>query len=168
MITKVPRTHTQLHNGCCTSTRSRTSWLSSVPRSPFTSSACPTRCHSDQKKMESRKQQFLHLMMAKKGKELKPNTFLSYADNQAPKIISLWSATRAGKVRKTISLRSWDGLRSCEIVGEPGWQKLTAFRRGQKWPYIFLSNMYLLFRDKCAVFFLQNCKFYSSYYVILW
>ena len=45
MITKVPRTHTQLHNGCCTSTRSRTSWLSSVPRSPFTSSACPTRCH---------------------------------------------------------------------------------------------------------------------------
>ena len=44
----------------------------------------------------------------KKGerKKLKPKTSLSYADNQAPKIISLWSAARAGKVRKTISLRS--------------------------------------------------------------
>ena len=41
----------------------------------------------------------------KKGerKKLKPKTSLSYADNQAPMIISLWSG---GKVRKTISLRS--------------------------------------------------------------
>ena len=45
-------------------------------------------------------------MMEKKEKELKPKTSLPYADNQAPKIISLWSAARAGKVRKTISLRS--------------------------------------------------------------
>ena len=35
-----------------------------------------------------------------------------------------------------------------------GWQKLAAFRRGQKWPQKFSSGYV---RDKCVVF-ARNCK----------
>ena len=49
-------------------------------------------------------------MMLKKEKELKPKTSLSYADNQAPKIISLWSAARAGKVSRLEVWRQFEIL----------------------------------------------------------
>ena len=35
---------------------------------------------------------------------------------------------------------------------EAGWQKLAAFRRGQKWPYNFRQARIHFFRDKCVVF----------------
>ena len=31
------------------------------------------------------------------------------------------------------------------LLESPGWQKLAAFRRAQKWPHNFLSDAYLLF-----------------------
>ena len=40
----------------------------------------------------------------------------------------------------------------------PGWQKLAASPRGQKWPYKFSSGCFCYFRDKCVVF-ARNCKF---------
>ena len=49
-------------------------------------------------------------------------------------------------------------FRFSSYMAPPGWQKLAAIWRGQKWPLKLSSNAYLLFCDKCVVFG-RNCKF---------
>ena len=55
-------------------------------------------------------------------------------------------------------------------VFNTGWQKLAAFRRGQKWPQNFCQAPICYFRDKCSVL-ARNCKFANFicniYHVIL-
>ena len=50
-------------------------------------------------------------------------------------------------------------LNKC-LLWNSGWQKLAAFRREQKWPQQFLSDVISYFRDKCVVF-ARKCKFTS-------
>ena len=72
-----------------------------------------------------------------------------------------WIFSRAGCNHgwKTCSLVAAD--RQSNNNNNTGWQKLAAFRRGQKYPQKISSGVYLLFRDKC-VFFLRVIENWPS------
>ena len=66
---------------------------------------------------------------------------------------------RVGLLRNFFLFRlsSYD-KNSIKHLLRPGWQKLAAFRREQKWPQNFRQARICYFHDKCVVF-ARNCKF---------
>ena len=96
----------QLHNGCCTSTRSPTSWLSSVPRSPSTSTACLTR-HYNHLYFHYHHYQCIFFIFI---------IFISCCPNRLPKSSTSGPLLEQARWGKLSALRSWDCYRSCEIL----------------------------------------------------